>query len=122
MEVLYKSPGGKFTVKFEGGGDKEIFKSISKFQEIFESNGTHCGVDAIFSTRTVDGNDFYEKKCPKCGMKFSYGQHKVGGGLFPNSGKGWHNWQANESSDEDEQPKAPFAQSAGKDKGKGGRK
>lgn len=92
MKVLYKSAGGRFTVEFEGSNQKEIFKSVSSFQEIFESNGTHCGVETSFSTRTVDGNDFYEKKCPKCGMNFSYGQHKVGGGLFPNSKKGWHKW------------------------------
>jgi hypothetical protein len=100
MKVLYKSPGGKFTVEFEGSTPKEIWKSLANFQEVYENHGEHCGQPTLFGYREVDGNGYYEKKCQKCGMKFSYGQHKSGGGLFPNSAKGWHKWTPVEDDEE----------------------
>jgi hypothetical protein len=122
MKVLYKSAGGKFTVEFEGDSQKSIFKDLSTFQEIFETNNKHegnCGGDTLFNVRSVDGNDFFEKKCMKCGMTYSYGQHKVGGGLFPNTKKGWTRWTPGQV-DEEESPVAPFAgKSNGAAKGKG---
>ena len=59
-----------------------------------------------YRVRTVEGNDFYEMACNKCGAKLAYGQHKTGGGLFPKRKKedgsydrehrGWYKWQGSQ--------------------------
>ena len=70
-----------------------------------------CGLcankDTRFGVRTIDGNDYYEKRCTKCHATLSYGQMKTGGGLFPKRKRddgtwdtehqGWYKWQAKSS-------------------------
>lgn len=122
MKVLYKSPGGKYQVELEGSTIKEVWKKAAEFAEAFEMYGKHCDVETTLVVRTIDGNDFFEKKCPKCGQTFSYGQNKVGGGVFPNSKKGWHKWTPGQTDDEDAPQAAPFAgknNSGANQKGKG---
>lgn len=122
MKVLYKSTGGRFTVEFEGDSQKEIFKEIAQFQEIFETNTKHeggCGGETLFNYRAnADGNSYFEKKCVKCGMTYAYGQKKKGNELFPNSKKGWHRWVPGQDEEDDAPtPAAAPAPFAGKNNG-----
>ena len=107
MKVTYTTTDKRISADIDGNSQKDVFKGISKFQEIFEHE--NCGAcdasNTSYSVRTIDGNDYYEKKCLKCGAALSYGQMKEGGGLFPkrkNSDgswdtqtNGWHKWQPN---------------------------
>jgi len=105
VKVKYFTKDKRLGAELEGNSQKEIFKGLAKFQEIFDSEPCGaCGADDTFySVRTVDNNDYYEKKCRKCGAALSYGQTKDGISLFPkrkatdgswdNVAKGWHKWQ-----------------------------
>lgn len=93
----------KLTLKISAEGQKELFKDLSTVQEIFGENS--CGMcgstDIKYVVRTVDGNDYFELRCNKCGAILSFGQHKKGGTIFPKrkdaDGKwlehrGWHKY------------------------------
>ena len=109
MRVTYTTSDGRLKVEVEGQTQKGIFKRIARFNEVFEAEP--CGLcsneDTQFSVRTIDGNDYYEKKCTKCHATLSYGQMKEGGRLFPKRKKddgtwdtehrGWYRWQAKNS-------------------------
>lgn len=105
MKVKYKA-NEKLEFEVEGSGQKELFKELSAIQEIFgeECCGMckHTGIK--FAVRNVEGNDYFELKCSKCGATLSFGQHKKGGTLFPKrkneSGdympnNGWYKWEPN---------------------------
>lgn len=92
--------------EIEEDGQKEIFKKLSSIQEIFGE--AECGMckntNLRFAVRSVEGNDYYELKCPKCGANLAFGQHKKGGTLFPKRkdekgeylpNRGWYKWQGN---------------------------
>lgn len=102
MKVLYKA-SEKLTFELEGSGQKELFKEMAMIQEIFsESCCGMCNKTNIkFIVRNIDGNDFYELRCPDCGAILAFGQHKKGGTLFPKRkddegnnlpNRGWHKW------------------------------
>ena len=102
MKVFYKA-NDKLTFEIEGPGQKEIFKDLALVQEIFseEKCGLCSNPNIKFIVRNVDGNDFYELRCPECGAILAFGQHKKGGTLFPKRkddegnylpNKGWHKW------------------------------
>ena len=109
MRVTYKTSDGRLQVEVEGQTQKEIFKGIANFNEIFEAEpcGLCANEDTRFGVRTIDGNDYYEKRCTKCHATLSYGQMITGGGLFPKRKKedgtwdtdhrGWYRWQAKSS-------------------------
>ena len=91
----------KLTLKISAEGQKELFKDLSTVQEIFGENS--CGMcgstDIKYVVRTVDGNDYFELRCNKCGAILSFGQHKKGGTIFPKrkdadckwlEHRGWH--------------------------------
>jgi len=94
MNVLYTTADSRLQVSLEGGGPKDIFKGIAVFQEIFESE--KCGMcgneETIFNVRTIDGNDYFEKRCQKCHAALAFGQAKTGGGLFPKRKDSDGNW------------------------------
>lgn len=119
MKVTYL--GKKFSVDFDGTGQKEIFEQIGVFQEVFEeTNCGNCGSDNIkFVVRDVekdgDVNKYYELLCKECFCRLSFGHHKTGNTMYPkryktnNKGKmvkddkgkptylgknGWHKYQA----------------------------
>ncbi len=106
-KTVYKSADGRFTTEIEYDNLKTLWGKVAEFQEIFEDNNKCCGGPVLFSKRTVDGNDYFEKKCPRCFKKFSYGQHKVGGSLFPNHTKGWHKWERPDGEEPPAQLDAP---------------
>ncbi len=109
MQVTYKTSDGRLQVEVEGQTQKEIFKGIAEFSEIFEAEA--CGLcedtHTQFGLRTIDGNDYYERRCVKCHATLSYGQMKAGGGLFPKrknddgtwdtEHRGWYRWQTKSS-------------------------
>lgn len=106
-DVEYVSANKRFKVTFNAGaGEKDVFKQISRFQEVFELNnvcGNCKGTDIYLRTRTIDSDDYYEKVCNKCGYSFSYGQHRTGGTLFPKYSKGWTKFEKLEDKEEVEE-------------------
>lgn len=110
LRLEYVSKSKQLKATFDGKGEKEIFEQIAHFQEVFENNQV-CGLcnstDVHFSVREVDGNSYYEKVCLYCRGKFSYGQHKQGGTLFPNNTKGWHKWTPGDNAEDNDVDKKP---------------
>lgn len=102
MKVNYTSRDGRWNAEIEGDSQREIFQSVSRFQEVFEENCCgKCGSDDIrLVTRIVDDNAYHEKRCGNCGARLTYGSHKKGGGLFPKRkdgddwlpDRGWVKW------------------------------
>lgn len=103
MKVKYKA-SEKLEFEVEGSGQKELFKELSSIQEIFGESA--CGLcdntDIKHVVRSVEGNDYFELKCAKCGATLSFGQHKKGGTLFPKRkgedgqylpNNGWYKWE-----------------------------
>lgn len=103
MKLNYTTKNGRIKVEIEGESQKDLFESLSKFQEVFDESA--CGKceseNLRFIVRNVDDNLYYELRCLDCGARLSFGVHKKGGGLFPkrkdNDGKwlpdnGWVKW------------------------------
>jgi cytochrome c5 len=104
MKITYTTKNNRFQLEVEANSPKDAFKKVAEFQEVFE--GETCGAcqsdDVRFQVRGVEGNDYYELKCNACFAKLAFGQHKVGGTLFPKrkladgsydkENKGWHKW------------------------------
>jgi hypothetical protein len=88
MKAHYKSANGRLVFEVEGGTQKDLFENIASLQEVFEADST-CGccrgTDIRFNVRKVDAFTYYEYRCtnPQCRAQLSFGQNKVGGGLFP---------------------------------------
>jgi hypothetical protein len=52
MKLTYTTPDGKMTVEIEGNSDKELFRKLSHFQEIF------CSIPAAkIGDKVVEGGD-----------------------------------------------------------------
>lgn len=99
MKLKYKSNNGRLEVEIEGEQQKDIFRSLGTFQEVFEhSKCGKCGEENIrFVVRTnADGDDFYELHCQDCGARLAFGQHKnKDGTLFPKRKDGEGKWLPN---------------------------
>lgn len=105
MKVNYTTSSGRMTAEFNSDSPRELFKELSRFQEVFEE-GTcgKCGSTNIkFVVRTVDDNEYFELRCADCGAKLAFGANKKGGGLFPKRkdadgawlpNNGWTKWNA----------------------------
>lgn len=100
MKLQYTTQNGKMTVELEGDTQKDIFKELAKFQEVFElpmcKNGKGVESDLTrFVVRNVEDNEYYEVQCVDASKpelnyaKIQYGCHKKGGGLFPKNGRKW---------------------------------
>ncbi len=88
MKAHYKTASGRITFEVEGGNAKELFRELASIQEVFDAEqscGVCKGTGIRFQARKVDDFDFYELTCtnPTCRARFSYGQAKKGGALFP---------------------------------------
>lgn len=85
MTVEYVSANKRLKVSFQGSSQKEIFKQIAEFQDIFEEDTCgHCkSGNTRFGAREIDGNWYYERVCKDCSYRLRYGQHKSNGTLFP---------------------------------------
>jgi hypothetical protein len=104
MKIRYTTKNQRINVEIDSDSVKETFKKLAEFQEVFdEAICQLCNKDDLqFIVRTVDGNDYHELKCRNCFAKLAFGQHKVGGSLFPKrknsdgsfdkENKGWHKW------------------------------
>ena len=86
MKARFSSGLGDFEV--EASEIKDLFRQLAVVQEVFGAE-TRCGVcrsEAIrCQHRKVDDYDFYELVCMAqgCRARFSFGQAKKGGALFP---------------------------------------
>ena len=101
----YKTKNQRLNVEIEYESAKDAFKKLAEFQEIFDEQACQLcqNEDLQFVVRTVDGNDYFELKCKKCFAKLAFGQHKLGGSLFPKrklpdgtfdkEKKGWYQWK-----------------------------
>lgn len=120
MEVSYRTQNGRFTFKVQGEDVKAIFAQIAAVQEVFDAD-TECGCcqskDIRFLHRKVDDYLFYELSCNACHARFSFGQAKKGGALFPkrkdengewSPNRGWSKWQP-KGEDTQPTPAAPTA-------------
>jgi DNA-directed RNA polymerase subunit RPC12/RpoP len=102
MKVTYQTRDGRLNVELEGESQKDIFQSISRFQEVFEESVCgKCSSDNIrYVVRNVDDNCYHELRCNDCQSKLAFGAHKQGGGLFPKrkdgdtwlDNRGWVKW------------------------------
>lgn len=101
MEAHFKTRDGRLTFKLEGDTPKALFAAIASVQEIFEAD-TECGLchdKAIrFRVRQVDDFSYYEMVCtnPTCRARLSFGQNRVGGGLFAKRKGAEGNWLEND--------------------------
>lgn len=66
MKLIYKTQDGKFTVELEGNSEKELWRKLAKFQEIFDDN----------PTATVDNKTITETNYRFCVRKASYVDEK----------------------------------------------
>lgn len=84
MKVVFQ-PSQSLQFELEGSTQKELFKQLSEINEIFadEPCGACGDTNTYFNVRTVDENDYFERRCPKCHATLPYGQAKKGGKLFP---------------------------------------
>ena len=86
MEAQYKTRNGRLLIKVEGENQKALFRELAMAQEVFEAE-TECGCcdssEIRFRVREVDGNEYYELVCNKCGARFEFGQHRKNNTLFP---------------------------------------
>jgi hypothetical protein len=110
MEAHYKTANGRLTFKIEAQDVKALFRQLSSIQQSLEADSS-CGLcnskDIGYNVRVHDENEYFELICAACGAKFSFGQHKKGGTLFPKrqSGtRGWNKWKAESQSGEYEPP------------------
>lgn len=90
MEAQYKCRNGRLLIKLEAGEQKALFKRIAEAEQVFDAT-THCGqcggTDLSYQVRTVkDGSEYYELLCRSCEATMQFGQHKLGGTLFPKPG------------------------------------
>jgi ribosomal protein L40E len=103
MRLTYTTRNGRIKVEIDGESQKDLFESLSKFQEVFdESSCGKCGSENLrFVVRSVEDNLYYDLRCLDCGARLAFGANKKGGGLFPkrkdNDGKwlpdgGWVKW------------------------------
>jgi hypothetical protein len=95
MKLQYQTPDGRMSVELSGDSQKDLFKELATFQEVFQ--GTECSAmidgkvvssnKTVFRVREVDDNEYFEMVCLEPGPLFLYkkqfGQNKKGGGLFP---------------------------------------
>ena len=106
MEAQYRTRNGRLVFKIEAGTPKDLFEGIADLQEVYEADDA-CGIckstDIRFRVREVQSNKYYEMRCagvdPRtgfaCNAQLSFGQNKVGGGLFPKRKDGDGNWLPN---------------------------
>ncbi len=108
MKVTYKTVDSRISVEVEGKDNKDIFKQLSLFQELFDNGKCGaCDSERIrFVVREVQGNTYYELRCLDCGATLAFGQKKADGSLFPKRkdkegnwlpNGGWVKWQPRDS-------------------------
>ncbi len=88
MKANYKTANGRLMFEVTGETAKALFREIAQIQEVFDAEkscGCCNGTDLRFLSRQVDDFDFYELACgnQECRARFSFGQAKKGGALFP---------------------------------------
>ena len=86
MKAQCKALAGKLTFEVTGESPKEVFGQIGDILEVFDAEHK-CGMcqspDLAPAHRVAQTYNFYELVCKGCGARFSFGQKKVGGALFP---------------------------------------
>jgi hypothetical protein len=110
--------------ELEASSQKDMFKLLADTQEVFDEETCGlCGSESLkFVVRNVDGNDFHEMLCRKCGARLSFGQSKQKpGSLFPirkltpdgrpsrkegeyGKHRGWTKYRGEQRDDAEEQP------------------
>ena len=102
MKVIYRV-NNNLSFELDGSGQKDMFEQLAMVQEIFGQDvcGKCKSENLVYRIRENDGNKFYELMCKKCFAVLSFGQHKIGGTLFPSKkdkggdwlpDNGWTKW------------------------------
>lgn len=93
------------------GEVKDAFKVLSSFAVLGNNSCGKCKSTNVHPDhRVAQGIDFYEMRCVDCGARLSFGQHKVGGTLFPKTDKGWHHYQQGDDDQGQSRPQQQQAQ------------
>lgn len=92
MKLTYTGMAGRLVFELEATGVKDAFMKISMLADAFEAD-IGCGLchspDIRFEHRkTQDGYTYYALRCNACNAELSFGQARVGGGLFVKRDKG----------------------------------
>lgn len=86
MKAICKALGGRLAFEVNAETPKELFGQVGDIMEIFDAESA-CGCcqskNIRPSHRKVKDFDYYDLMCQDCGAQFSFGQRKLGGGLFP---------------------------------------
>lgn len=95
MKLSYTTPNNRMTFEAEGDTQQDLFRALSRFQEVFENttcvskDGSKSSDVVKFQVRTHEDNEYFELLCVDTSQpelmfaKKSFGCHKQGGGLFP---------------------------------------
>lgn len=85
MKVVYTTPNGRMRIEQDIAKGKDAFEFVARISELFEEKECGCchSANIVPSVREHDSYKFYEYKCLDCTARFSFGQHKEGGTLFP---------------------------------------
>ncbi len=88
-------------VTIDGTQPKEAAKAGAFWLE-YQKHCGKCGKcdseNTLFTHRKQQGFDFYEAACADCGARYSFGQKREDGSLFPKRDKGWEKFQKQEIS------------------------
>jgi hypothetical protein len=83
MKVRYRLANAEIEV--DGKDTKDAFTQLSGAVEVFGQSqcGACGGKDVVPVCREVQGNNFFELRCLKCGATLAFGQRKQDGALYP---------------------------------------
>lgn len=132
MKLHYRTRDGRMTVELEADTQTELWKELSRFQEVFELGPVRAKIgDKVLESNNIkynvrtdkDENEYLEAICMEDGplkwFKVQMGQHKKGGGLFPKRPDrddknyqwglgGWSKWVGQKENKETSDSETPF--------------
>lgn len=110
LVVNYKSSDGQFNVEFTATDEKDLFRQLAKWQEIFEQKRQGKKNHKFIHRTDKDGNEYFELLCLDDMTSLGFGQSKKDKSLFPRrrnvktkepiGENGWHKFEPKTETDE----------------------